>query len=60
MRKLFSRYLPGSLLLIFLAMFLSTCGGGGGGDGENPSNLAGEWDAIQFDTGNAFGRNNFV
>jgi len=55
MKKLFSRYLPGSLLLIFLAMLLWTCGGGGGGDGENPSNLAGEWDALQFDTGNAFG-----
>ena len=55
MRKLFGGYLPGSLLLIFLAMLLSMCGGGGGGGGENPSNLAGEWDALQLDTGNAYG-----
>ena len=33
MRKFFIAYLPASLLLVFLAMILWTCGGGGGGGG---------------------------
>jgi len=59
MRKLFSRYLPGSLLLIYLVMLLWTCGGGGGGNGVqlafSQADLAGTWDAIEFSTGNNFG-----
>jgi len=38
MRKFFITYLPASLLLVFLAMILFTCGGGGGGgDGGGDS-----------------------
>ena len=33
MRKFFSKYLPASLVLVFLAIILWTCGGGGGGGG---------------------------
>ena len=33
MKKFFITYLPASLLLVFLAMTLWTCGGGGGGGG---------------------------
>ena len=33
MRKFFFAYMPASLLLVFLAMILWTCGGGGGGGG---------------------------
>jgi len=37
MRKFFITYLPASLLLAFLAMFLVTCGGGGGGGSSTPA-----------------------
>ena len=41
MRKFFSKYLPASLLLVFLAMILWTCGGGGGGGGGDSATLTG-------------------
>jgi hypothetical protein len=34
MRKFLFTYMPASLILVFLAMILWTCGGGGGGGGE--------------------------
>jgi hypothetical protein len=36
MRKFFITYLPASLFLAFLAMFLFSCGGGGGGSSSQP------------------------
>jgi len=37
MRKFSITYLPASLLLVFLAMFLFSCGGGGGGGSSTPA-----------------------
>lgn len=54
MRKVPGRYLSMAFLLLFPAMILWTCGGGGGG-GNPQSELAGTWDVIELDTGNAFG-----
>lgn len=60
MRKLLDRYFPVSLLFVFLAMVLWTCGGGGGGGGGtqpafSQSDLGGTWDLLELDTGNFFG-----
>jgi hypothetical protein len=41
MRKFIVTFLPASLLLVCLAMVLSTCGGGGGGGGAPPGTLSG-------------------
>ena len=51
MKKFFITYLPASLLLVFLAMTLWTCGGGGGGTVyvpvTNPSSSAFEFGTVK-------------